>query len=80
MSVTKYVNYCGLSVIGCCFRSRRGFIPGNINDVGEQKQQQEENLVILDTSKMGQYQASYICLPVYVIFYLIHILHQHIIA
>ena len=62
MSVTKYVNYCGLSVIGCCFRSRRGFIPGNINDVGEQKQQ-EENLVILDTSKMGEYLLSY--LPVY---------------
>ena len=62
MSVTKYVNYCGLSVIGCCFRSRRGFIPGNINDVGEQKQQ-EVNLVILDTSKMGEYLLSY--LPVY---------------
>lgn len=55
MSVLKYVNYCGLSVIGCCFRSRRGFIPGPVSSNGSTKdtEQKEEQRVVLDTSAMG---------------------------
>lgn len=54
MSLTKYVNYCGLNIIGCCFRSYRGFIPGpapTSNEVDGEKK--EEDIVSLDTSCMG---------------------------
>jgi len=51
MSVASYINYCGLSMIGCCFKSRKGFMPGNVYDGLEKTT--EEVQVILDTSKMG---------------------------
>ena len=52
MSLSKYVNYCGLSVIGCCFRSHRGFLPGSVYDGQDSKA--EDNPIILDTSHMGR--------------------------
>lgn len=50
MSVTKYINYCGLSVIGCCFKTRQGFIPGPVYD-GDNTI--VEVPVALDTTLMG---------------------------
>ena len=52
MSLLKYINYCGLGVIGCCFKNRRGFIPGQVYD-GKEQNSSPENLVLLDTSLMG---------------------------
>lgn len=52
MSFTKYVNYCGLSMIGCCFKSRQGFMPGPVYDGSDTKI--EEITVCLDTSMMGK--------------------------
>jgi len=52
MSLLKYVNYCGLGAIGCCFKSRRGFIPGPVSS--NENGMSEENKVCLDTSFMGK--------------------------
>ena len=54
MSVLKYVNYCGLNVIGCCFKNRRGFIPGPAPSSSSKNELSNEPLVSLDTSNMGK--------------------------
>jgi len=51
MSLLKYVNYCGLNVIGCCFKNRRGFIPGPAPS--SSNNELNEPMVSLDTSFMG---------------------------
>lgn len=53
MSLLKYVHYCGLNVIGSCFKSRRGFIPGPVSEGGTGENGLEEHSVCLDTSYMG---------------------------
>ena len=47
----RYVNYCGLEVIGCCFRDRKRFITAEPNE--DLKKQQQENIT-LDLSLMGR--------------------------
>jgi len=51
MSLLKYVNSCGLNVIGCCFRSHRGFIPGPVSQKDDGLSTEQH--VSLDTSFMG---------------------------
>jgi len=51
MSLAKYVNYCGLNLVGCCFKSHKGFMPGPLYD-GDSTTI-EEVPVSLDTSLMG---------------------------
>ena len=53
MSLLKYVNSCGLNVIGCCFRSHhRGFIPGPVSSKDDGLSTEPQ--VSLDTSFMGK--------------------------
>lgn len=53
MSLAKYVNYCGLNLVGCCFKSHKGFMPGPVYD-GDTTSI-EEVPVALDTTLMGKF-------------------------